>query len=220
MGIQGPIGPQGIQGPQGVTGPTGPQGPTGPSVDPGLVFPTGMVMPFAGGDMSCVPGGWLICNGTAVSRTTYSDLYACIGETYGPGDATTTFNLPDLQASIPVGVSPSLGVVGDTGGQNTTTLTSANLPQHTHGTGTLQPLANGSTDINTSWDAAYAGVDGSNGDNRSIGGQPDWSGTVTGGMQWPLTISGATDSGTGLTNPATSINNMQQYVLMKYLIKS
>jgi microcystin-dependent protein len=220
MGLQGPVGPQGTQGPQGVTGPIGPQGPIGPSVDPGLVFPTGMVMPFAGGDMSCVPGGWLICDGTAVSRVTYSDLFACVGETYGPGDASTTFNLPDLQASIPVGVTPSLGVVGDIGGTNNQTLVAANLPQHTHGAGTLQPLANGSTDINAAWDAAYAGTDSSNGDNRSIGGQPDWSGQVTGGMQWPLTISGATDSGTGLTNPATAFNNMQKYVLMKYLIKS
>jgi microcystin-dependent protein len=49
------------------------------------------------------PSKWLICNGDAVSRTTYSNLFAVIGETYGAGDGTTTFNLPDLRARVPVG---------------------------------------------------------------------------------------------------------------------
>jgi microcystin-dependent protein len=53
----------------------------------------GAVMAFAG---STSPAGWLLCDGSAVSRTTYADLYAVIGDTYGSGDGSTTFNLPDL----------------------------------------------------------------------------------------------------------------------------
>lgn len=58
-----------------------------------VVFPSGMVVPFA---MSTAPTGWLICNGSAVSRTTYAALFAAIGTTWGIGDGTTTFNLPNM----------------------------------------------------------------------------------------------------------------------------
>ena len=51
------------------------------------------------------PSGWLICDGAAVSRTTYADLFAVIGTTYGAGDSSTTFNLPDFQGRAPVGKS-------------------------------------------------------------------------------------------------------------------
>lgn len=54
--------------------------------------PTGAVMAFAG---SSAPEGWLVCDGSAVSRTTYADLFAVIGTTYGSGDGSTTFNLPN-----------------------------------------------------------------------------------------------------------------------------
>ena len=57
------------------------------------ITPTGSVLAFAG---STSPAGWLLCDGSAVSRTTYADLYAVIGDTYGNGDGSTTFNLPDL----------------------------------------------------------------------------------------------------------------------------
>lgn len=51
------------------------------------------------------PTGWLICDGSAVSRTTYADLFAVIGTTYGAGDSSTTFNLPDFQGRVPAGKS-------------------------------------------------------------------------------------------------------------------
>ena len=60
----------------------------------------GLVSPYAG---STAPTGWLICDGSAVSRTTYADLYAVIADTYGEGDGSTTFNLPDLRGSVPIG---------------------------------------------------------------------------------------------------------------------
>lgn len=59
-----------------------------------LFVPTGMVVPFAG---SSAPTDWLLCNGAAISRTTYSDLFGICSTTYGVGNGTTTFNIPDLR---------------------------------------------------------------------------------------------------------------------------
>jgi microcystin-dependent protein len=59
-----------------------------------ILVPTGAVMPFA---MNTAPTGWLAANGAAVSRTTYAILFAAIGTTYGSGDGSTTFTLPDLR---------------------------------------------------------------------------------------------------------------------------
>lgn len=57
--------------------------------------PVGIIAPFGG---STAPAGWLVCDGSAISRTTYADLFAVIGTTYGPGDGSTTFNLPEKYA--------------------------------------------------------------------------------------------------------------------------
>jgi len=66
---------------------------------PGVV-PAGAVMPFAG---ATEPAGWLLCYGQAVSRTTYSSLFAAVGTLYGVGDGSTTFNLPDLRGRVVAG---------------------------------------------------------------------------------------------------------------------
>jgi len=60
-----------------------------------------------------VPTGYLLCNGQAVSRTTYADLFAVIGETWGAGDSSTTFNVPDLVGAAPTGVGTSTGYTAD-----------------------------------------------------------------------------------------------------------
>jgi len=65
---------------------------------PALVMPTGVVLPFAG---TAAPTGWLACDGTAISRTTYASLFAAISTSYGVGDGSTTFNLPDLRGRFP-----------------------------------------------------------------------------------------------------------------------
>ena len=57
------------------------------------IFPTGAIIPFAGNN---IPSGYLPCNGGAISRETYADLFAVIGTIYGSGDGSTTFNLPNL----------------------------------------------------------------------------------------------------------------------------
>lgn len=63
---------------------------------------TGCVVPFAG-TAEKVPAHWLLCDGSAVGRTEYPDLFDCIGETYGAGDGSTTFNLPDFRECALVG---------------------------------------------------------------------------------------------------------------------
>lgn len=85
-------------------------------------------MPFAG---STAPQGYLLCDGSAVDRTTYATLFAVIGTTYGAGDGSTTFNVPDLSGRVVIGVSGS-HALGTTGGSETVTLTADQLPAHTH----------------------------------------------------------------------------------------
>lgn len=77
------------------------------AVDFNPTVPAGAVMTFA---MQTPPNGWLECNGTAVSRTTYAALFAAIGTTYGAGNGSTTFNLPDLRGEFVRGWDHGRGV--------------------------------------------------------------------------------------------------------------
>jgi microcystin-dependent protein len=81
------------------------------------------------------PEGWLMCDGSAVSRTTYADLFAVIGTAYGIGDGSTTFNLPNLGGKVPVGLDSNdtdFEDLGQTGGEKTHTLTVEQIPPHWH----------------------------------------------------------------------------------------
>lgn len=97
--------------------------------------PVGIVSPYAG---SSSPTGWLLCDGTAVSRTTYSALFGVISTTYGAGDTSTTFNVPDLRGRTPIGAGTGAGLtartLAETTGVESVTLTAAQsgLPAHTH----------------------------------------------------------------------------------------
>lgn len=80
---------------------------------------TGTIVPYSD---SSIPSGFLECDGSNVSRTTYADLFAVIGTTYGVGDGSTTFGLPDLQDNVAVGKSGTKALAS-TGGANTVTPT-------------------------------------------------------------------------------------------------
>jgi len=82
-------------------------------------IPTATIVPWSD---SSVPSGFLECNGSAVSRSTYADLFAIVGTTYGSGDGSTTFNVPDLQDNVAVGKSNTKNL-GSSGGANTVTAT-------------------------------------------------------------------------------------------------
>lgn len=97
-GPEGPTGPQGPQGEQGVAGPQGIQGPKGDQGDPGPGMSMDDICPIGGViylKSATAPLGFLEADGAAVSRDTYSALFAAIGSIYGAGNGTTTFNLPD-----------------------------------------------------------------------------------------------------------------------------
>lgn len=82
-----------------------------------------------------IPINWLLCNGQAVSRTEYSELFKVIGTTYGAGDGSTTFNVPDRRGNIAIGKNDSdsdFNTLGKKGGAKKRTLVLANIPSHTH----------------------------------------------------------------------------------------
>lgn len=97
------------------------------------LIPTGSIMAYAG---STAPDGWLLCNGAAINRTTYANLWALISSTYGSGDGTTTFNVPDMRSRMPIGAGAGTGLttraLAATGGAETVTIASGNLPTHQH----------------------------------------------------------------------------------------
>jgi len=100
--------------------------------------PTGAIMAFAG---SAAPTGWLLCFGQAVSRSTFADLFAVIGTTYGAGDGATTFNVPDLRGRVVAGKDDMGGTAAGrlTFGVGTAlggTIGNEQLAAHTH-TGTV-----------------------------------------------------------------------------------
>jgi microcystin-dependent protein len=84
----------------------------------GSEFPIGTVVSTGG---LTAPTGWLFCDGAAVSRTTYPDLYAAIGTTYGAGDGTTTFNVPDATGNIIYAIKLATRVTSSTIGSGSTT---------------------------------------------------------------------------------------------------
>ncbi len=100
----------------------------------------GIVVPFAG---AAAPAGWLLCDGSAVSRTTYPGLFTAIGTTYGAGDGSTTFNVPDLRSRAPIGAGQGTGLTnrplaGQVGAE-TKALATADLAGHTHTGSTTAP---------------------------------------------------------------------------------
>ena len=110
---------------------------------------TGLIIPWTDGS---VPSGFLECNGAAVSRSTYAALFAVIGTTYGSGNGSTTFNVPDLQNDNAMGKSPNKALAS-TGGANTVasagnvggstgshTLSTSEIASHSHSLGSRNAM--------------------------------------------------------------------------------
>ena len=109
------------------------------------LIPSGVILPFAG---DVAPTDYLLCYGQTLNRSQYADLYAAIGETYGAGDGSTTFVLPDLRGRVIAGQDDMGGnsanrltnqtggldgdALGATGGAETHTLSTAQIPNHEH----------------------------------------------------------------------------------------
>jgi len=125
-----------------------------PVLDRGV---TGTISMWGGGES--VPAFSLLCDKSAVSRTTYADLFAVIGTVWGNGDGSTTFNLPDFRGRSPLGTGTgdaadaTAHAQASTGGTETHTLTSTEMPAHTHA------LAAGSFVTNQAGAVAAAGAD-------------------------------------------------------------
>jgi Microcystin-dependent protein len=94
--------------------------------------PVGAVMMWM---TATAPSGWALCNGTLLSRTTFRNLFDVIGVSYGIGDGITTFATPNMVSRVPVGLDAGqteFNALAKTGGAKTHTLTTAQLPSHTH----------------------------------------------------------------------------------------
>lgn len=118
--------------PQGAKGDKGDQGIDG--VPGSLATPAGTITLW-GSDVA--PANWLICDGSAVSRTTYASLFAVIGTKYGAGDGVNTFNLPNLKGQTPIGkdaAQTEFAALNQKGGEKKHQLTIAEMPAHTHKT--------------------------------------------------------------------------------------
>jgi microcystin-dependent protein len=202
----------------------------------------GIISQFAG---ATAPPGYLLCDGTAVSRTTYSSLFTTIGIAYGAGDGSTTFNLPNLQNRIPVGrgTDAEFDTLGETGGVKEVTLTSSQIPAHSHANtlGSNTVASSGHTHGSGSYAAA---IGATNNNIAAIGyvagtnsGGPGTSTyTITGGIggsqnfnhYTPVYGSSGGPSGT-TTVTISNVNNtggggahtnLQPYVVVNYIIKT
>ncbi len=131
-GFQGLKGDKGDTGNAGATGATGAKGDKG---DPGASgsAPTGAILLYGA---AAAPTGFLLCDGAAVSRSTYAALFAVIGTSFGVGNGTTTFNVPELRGRVPVGMGQGSGltnrVLAATGGEETHIISVSEMPNHAH----------------------------------------------------------------------------------------
>lgn len=199
--------------------------------------PTGSVIPFAG---NFAPGGFLLCDGSEVSRSTYSRLFAVIGTTYGSGNNSTTFNLPNLAGKVVVGYDlgqSEFNALGESGGAKTHTLTTTELPTHTHShtmssdgghshTGSISEQGNHrhtQQDFVLNFDGFGLGT------YRAFRTRVDITQSsvfteFAGTHNHDLTISeGGTHSHSvtiGSTGDSTAHNNLQPYITLNYIIKT
>jgi microcystin-dependent protein len=151
--------------------------------------PTGSITAFAG---STAPSNFLLCDGTAVSRTTYAELFALISTTYGVGDGTSTFNVPNLKGRVPVGrdsTQTEFDTLGETGGAKTHTLVIGEIPSHNH---EIQRTNSAATSVAADASNVYETKNGT----------------------------GATYTSTQNSGGGGAHNNLQPYLVLNFIIKT
>lgn len=160
----------------------------------GANFPVGTILPYSGSDL---PTGYLLCDGAAVSRSTYSALFSVIGTTYGAGDGSNTFNVPNLKGKVAVGQDTgdtTFDTLGETGGEKTHKLVTSEMPSHRH-------------HLRRDGGGVLMGISGGSGSGNAISGN---FGTVS---IWPDSIQAESVGGNG------AHNNLQPFIVVKYIIK-
>jgi microcystin-dependent protein len=192
-------------------------------------LPAGTIVQWPG---AVAPANWLICDGSAISRTEYASLFAAVGVQYGAGNGTTTFNLPNLKGRVAVGFDASqseFDVLGELGGAKTHTLTTSEMPSHTH----IQDSHNHTQNAHNHTQDAHSHTLGGTlvssfvgfGQNSPINGNA--TNPSTGGVN----ATTATNQSTTATNQATTAtnqstgggeahNNLQPYIVLNYIIKT
>ena len=194
--------------------------------------PTGSIQMWS---TATAPTGYVLCNGVAISRTLYSTLYGVIGTTFGVGDGSTTFNVPNYQGVMPIGVN-STYTLAATGGAATTTLGTTNLPSHTHTfSGSVSVSGNTSTALTSIYDSghnhSYTQFNANPGGGAPDGYSPSFNafGSTTGtgaanlvdpGHYHSVTSTGSFSGTTGGTGSSTAISTISPYLGINFIIKT
>lgn len=190
--------------------------------------PVGTVVMWAGNSVN-VPSGWALCDGSAISRTTYEDLYALQGNVFGGGDGSTTFNLPDMRDRFVVGAGTSYSSNSKGGATSvniahthTVNAHTHSVGNHTHDQGSLVALVNHQNDRTYmkstpySWSADCANYTGSSHANAYISGRGADVVGSTGSAGASTTSSNGSSTGSG---GSASLENRPPYIGILYIIK-
>lgn len=161
------------------------------------------------------PSQWLLCDGSAVNRTTYASLFSVIGTSYGIGDGSTTFNVPDATDRVVRGLGATFNPIGAKAGADSVTLTSDNLAEHTH---SITDPGHFHTFLQNVYNGEGSGGGQYQGNGQDPGppnGYTFYTGSPAGTREF-TNISNTNVNSTAVT-PVKTVN---QYLVLNYIIKA